>query len=179
MVQPGKRRRRLPSLYFGVRLIFADRDVSAVKRRLDRTVEILLESSDHPAFSLHACEIDGRRGLYARDVYNRSAYRMKLVRLGLRFAEDPYAILTERRTFKCEDWGEFSPSFMIFGYVDENPQKVLRTKGAMLPITAIDLRVGHITPAQLHLLIESLNTIEAVSAADPGALIAALKEPKE
>jgi hypothetical protein len=175
VLRAGTRTRRLPALYFGQRLIFADRDVAAVIRRLQKTVTVLLDSRDRPAFSLHACEIDGRRGLYARDVFNRSPYRRRLMRLGMKFAADPYTTLTERATFACDDWGEFSPDFMIFGYEDKDPKKVVTTRGAMLPITAIDLRVGDVTQSDLHLLIESFRSIEALSAKDSEALVAALR----
>jgi hypothetical protein len=175
----GNKVRRLPALYFGQRLIFADRDIPAVVQRLQKAVSVVLASRDRPAFSLHACEIDGRRGLYARDVFNRSPYRRRLMRLGMRFASDPYTTLTERGSFACDDWGEFSPEFMIFGYEDEDPSKVVTTRGAMLPITAIDHRIGPVTQSQLHLLIESFRSIEAVSAKDSEALVAALRSTSD
>jgi hypothetical protein len=176
VVQESRRPRRLPALYFGTGLLFADREVEAVVKRARRTVSALLASQNEATFSLHAFEIDGRRGLYARDVFNRSPYRRRLMRLGVVFADDPYTTLTPRGTFKCEDWGEFTPDFMVFGYEDEDPSQVLVTKGAMVPMTAIDLRIGPVTPEQLHLLIDALRSTEALSAGDSQALVAALRK---
>jgi hypothetical protein len=96
------------------------------------------------------------------------------MRLGMVFAEDPYTTLTERGTFECDDWGEFTPAFMVFGYEDDDPAQVLVTTGAMLPMTAIDLRIGRVTPEQLHLLVDSLRSIKAWSAGDSEALVTAL-----
>lgn len=176
VVQESRKPRRLPALYFGTLLLFADREVEAVVKRAQRTISALLGSQNEATFSLHAFEIDGRRGLYARDVFNRSPYRRRLMRLGVVFADDPYTRLTPRGTFKCDDWGEFTPDFMVFGYEDEDPAQVLVTKGAMVPMTAIDLRIGRVTPEQLHLLIDALHSTEALSAGDSKALVTALRK---
>ena len=172
---PGQRTRRLPTLYLGSAPLFADRDQSAVLERMRMTIETVIESERRPAYVVHPCELGDRRGLYARDTFSRSPYRRRLARAGMRFAEDPYVKSTADGRFVCDDWGKFSPTFMVLGYDHEDPAELEVTTGAILPITMIDHRIGGITTTHLQSLISGLAGVQGYSAGDAQVVATALE----
>ena len=171
----GQRTRRLPTLYLGSTPLFADRDQSVVVERMRMTIETVIESGRRPAYLVQPCELGERRGLYARDTFSRSPYRRRLARAGMHFTEDPYVKSSEDGSFICDDWGEFSPTFMVLGYDHEDPSELEVTTGAILPITMIDRRIGEITTVHLQSLISGLAGVEGVSAGDAGVVASALR----
>jgi len=155
--------------------LFADRDASVVLKRLRRTIENVIESERRPAYLVQPCQLGDRRGLYARDTFSRSPYRRNLARAGMRFTEDPYVKSLEDGSFVCDDWGKFSPTFMVLGYEHEDPAKLEVTTGAILPLTMIDRRIGGITTSHLQSLISGLAGVEGYSAGDAQVVATALQ----
>ncbi len=155
--------------------MFADRDASVVLKRLRRTIENVIESERRPAYLVQPCQLGDRRGLYARDTFSRSPYRRRLARAGMRFTEDPYVKSSEDGSFVCDDWGKFSPTFMVLGYEHEDPSELEVTRGAILPVTMIDRRIGGITTTHLHSLISGLAGVEGYSAGDAQVVATALR----
>ena len=171
----GQKTRRLPTLYLRGAPLFAHRDQSMVVERMRMTIETVIESERRPAYVVQPCEVGGRRGLYARDTFSRSPYRRRLARAGMRFTEDPYVKSTEDGSFVCDDWGKFSPSFMVLGYDHEDPAELEVTTGAILPVTMIERRIGGITTAHLRSLISGLAGVEGYSAGDARVVATALR----
>ncbi|MFN2489077.1 MAG: hypothetical protein ABR529_04965 [Actinomycetota bacterium] len=169
-----KRIRRLPQLFLGETLIFADRDLAQVGQMASRVVEALAHGDTSATYRLHGCEFEGRRGLYGHDFYNRSLFRNKLKRAGFSFASDPYVIFTERGTFENRDWGEFSPDFVILANGEED--EVVETSGAFLSFILSDYRLGLPERPELRRLIDALSGITAVDSVDPALLVEALRK---
>ena len=171
----GQRTRRLPTLYLGSAPLFADRDQSVVLERMRMTVETVIESERRPAYVVQPCELGDRRGLYARDTFSRSPYRRRLARAGMLFTDDPYVKSSEDGSFVCDDWGRFSPTFMVLGYDHEDPAELEVTTGAILPITMIERRIGGITTSHLQSLISGLAGVAGYSAGDARVVATALQ----
>src|SRR5688500_3190654 len=109
---------------------------------------------------MHACEMQGKRGLYARDMSGRSVFRRKLVRTGLKFAADPYVTFNEGK-FACRDWGEFSPQFMIAGFGDEDdPTRLLHPPGGETLFDVARARFGAPGPAEFRQLAKCLQELD-------------------
>ena len=177
--EPGTTRpakgRRFPTLYLGRAPIFAQRELSALERDLDLTLQAILESRTQPIYWLHACRIDGHDCLYGGEAYNRSAYRRKLARRGLEFAEEPYVRLTERGTFACADWGELTPGVVILQVSGGEPEDIVETSGAILLGILSQARLGALGPAELRHLVRATAGVTGTSAGDAGALLEHIK----
>jgi hypothetical protein len=162
--------RKLPSLYIDRTQLFSDRDMTTIGRRLVRTVEAIEESPNGQMYGIQGCKIGGRTGLYAREVYNRSAFRIKLTRIGGEFSADPYVRLTEQATFSNRDWGEFEPDFVLLSW--KNPDSgVRRIAGAMVPFTLSGFSFGRLLPEDLARLTQACQSMQAFGTADPEALL--------
>ena len=173
--EPGTARppkgRRLPTLYLGRAPIFAQRELSALERDLELTLQAILESRRQPIYWLHACRIDGCTFLYGGDTYNRSAYRRRLARRGVEFAEEPYVRLTERGTFSCPSWGELRLDFVILGTSGGEPREIVEVSGALLLGILSPSRLGALTSSELRHLVRAAKTMRGASALDAGAIV--------
>ena len=166
--------RRLPGFYFGRAQLFAHRDRDAVVTALRRTVAGAVASRRTPTYLLHACEIDGRAGLYGRDPFNRAPFRASLQRLGMRFAPDNFVTFDESGVFNAADWGPFTPDFVIMGGWGADEAEVVVSEGALLLFTLTTFRLGPPTPAELHALAGLVGSIRAVASQRSEALVRAI-----
>jgi hypothetical protein len=144
--------RKLPSLYFGRAQIHGGRDLAGMRERLQRTIEVAQLHRTQAIYALHACEFEGARGLYARDLYSRSSFRVRISRLGMKFADDPYVRLLDNGTFQCDDWGEFAPTFSILLSDWNDAAETRRVEGALVAFSLASYRFGLVEPAELPLL---------------------------
>lgn len=172
---PGKKLRRLPTLYVRSAPVFADRDVAAVVESLHRTIEVVRSAQTRPTYALQACRLDGKTGLYGADVYNRSAFRRRLARFGMDFSEDPYVELGPNHRFRSQDWGDFDPRFFIVGVGTPEQEAVVEMPGAMVLVLLSNSRFGELTPAELHVLAGIFSSLRGVGCRDAGTLIQHLR----
>lgn len=177
--EPGTRRpakgRRLPTLYLGKAPIFAQRELPTLERDLELTLEAILESRKQPIYWLHACRIEGHDCLYGGDVYNRSAFRRKLARIGMEFSSDPFVRLTERGTFACSDWGELTPGVVILKVSGGEPEEIVEMSRAILLGILAQARLGALGTAELSHLVRACAGVTGTGAGDPGALVEHIK----
>ncbi|HVM35199.1 MAG TPA: hypothetical protein VM784_07645 [Actinomycetota bacterium] len=164
----SKKLRRLPTLYFKKAPVFTGRDDIEVVRMTTSVAQTVMRSVTSPTYLVTACEIHRRLGLYARDVHNRSSYRLKLARVGGRFSENPFVTFAGKGTFECHEWGAFSPEFVVLGL--PAPDDVVRTTGALLVFLIATRRIRKLSSSELHELVGALGTLEALSADDPELL---------
>ncbi len=170
-----KKVRNLPCVYVNTTQVYAHRDVEVARTKLRETVDVFVRSGDTPAYMLTACEIDGRSGLYGTDFYNRSPYRLKLKRLGMRFSDHPFVFFDGDRTFRADDLGTFTPSFVAMGRNTANPPGAVETAGALLLYQLAFYRIADIGAAELSALARLLPEVDALSATEPEDLVAALR----
>ncbi|HYO60306.1 MAG TPA: hypothetical protein VEU29_00225 [Actinomycetota bacterium] len=174
---PAKRTRSLPSVYHANAQIYADRDVDKARSRLARTIDVVLHSKEQPAYLVAACRVDGRQGLYARDVYNREAFRLRAVRAGLEISDDPYVRMTPAGEFECEGWEPFRPEFVVVksirGPRGREAENV--NKGAFLTFLFGILRVGDMGMMELHHLVSTIKDADVVDDDDPHELVETLR----
>jgi hypothetical protein len=169
--------KKLPSLYVNTTQLFASRDPSAVHRKLLRTVNAFMSSAERSVYMLTACEIEGRRGLFGSDFFNRSVYRQKLKRQGMTFSDDPFVEFHEDGTFDSEDRDRFRPEFLALPRRSDNPAGVIRTSGALLVHRLAFYRIADVEAEELSRLVSLASTLEAMMATDPLDLAAALTAP--
>lgn len=174
---PAKKTRTLPSVYHANAQIFSDRDVDKARARLVRTIDAVLRSKERPAYLVAACAVDGRRGLYARDVFNREAFRLRAIRAGLEVSDDPYVTMTASGEFECEGWEPFRPEFVVAkslrGPRGREAENV--NKGAFLTFLFGILRVGDMGMVELHHLASTIKNAEVVVDDDPEELVETLR----
>ena len=177
--EPGTTRpakgRRLPTLYLGKAPIFAQRELSALERDLDLTLQAILESRRQPIYWLHACRIDGHTCLYGGEAYNRSAFRRKLARSGMEFSSEPFVRLTEGGKFASSDWGELTPGVVILQVSGGEPEDIVETSGAFLLGILSQARLGALGTAELHHLVRATAGVTGTSAGDANALVEHIK----
>jgi hypothetical protein len=161
--------RRLPTLYFRTSPVFAHRQLTAVWERLERTLVALEVADRHPTYVMNACEIAGRRGLYARDLFSRSTYRRRLERRGMTFAHDPW-VRFRGKEFECDDWGLFDPEFVILLSDLGDPKAIAQIHGGRVPFSISTYRLGLLKPEELRQLVKVLGSIDAVGSDDPSAV---------
>jgi hypothetical protein len=173
---PGKKTRALPSLHHGRTQVFVHRDLAALGARLNRALEVIGAASEDAAYFVASCRIGDKPGLYLRDLFNRSSYRLHLSRLGVEFAEDPYTRLMASGLFDCRDWGEFEPQFVIAGGpypADEN--EVIDRGGGLAPFTFGILRVGQITSPEIAHLSALVRRVPVLASRSPQAVMRLLQ----
>jgi hypothetical protein len=163
--------KRLPTVYLGNSPVFADRNLDSIRERVERSVEAMVAAPRKRPYLLQPCRLEERMGLYWRDIYNRSAYRSKLVRLGVTFSEDPYPRFTEEGAFKCEDWGAFIPDFAILAVDSTDPDGVEVIGGGLLVFGAATGRFGHASAEELGQLARMLRGVVAVSSDSPASVV--------
>ncbi len=159
--------RRLPSLYFGRAQVFAHRDVSGVMERLSGFASAIEELPAKETYLVQACEIHGRRGIYARDLFNRTPFRRKLARHGLRFAEAP-VVTTGPSGFECDDWGPFDPAFALVYTPDEGA--VVPVSAARLAATLATFHLGGLEASEFSRLVSACRKLDAFGGDDPAAV---------
>lgn len=159
--------RRLPSLYFGRAQVFAHRDVTEVMRRLSRYASAVAQLPSKPTYLVQACEIDSKRGIYARDLFNRNPFRRKLSRHGLAFADSP-VVTTGPSGFECTDWGPFDPQFALVYTPEESA--VVPVSGARLAASLATFHLGGLQPAEFARLVAACRDVPAFGGHDPGAV---------
>lgn len=170
----GGRVTKLPSFYVNTSQTYGHRDVAVVQRRLARAVEAFRRSADRSTYMLTACEIAGRRGLYGTDFFNRSAYRRKLERLGMRFSDDPFVVFGEDGTFRSDDFEPFEATFLTLGRRSSSPPGVVPMEGAFLVYQLTYYRIADVHAEELARLVHLAGSLDALSATDPSDLAAAL-----
>lgn len=164
-------------MYHGNAQLYADRDLEKVRSRLVRTIDAVLHAEETPAYLMTACRIDGRPGLFARDVYNRAPFRIQVTRAGLELSDDTYVRMTPDGAFECEGWAPFHPEYIAVknlpgprGRESENVNK-----GALLAFLFGILRVGDVGMVELHRLTSTIRTAHVVAEDDPEQLVATLR----
>lgn len=164
-------------MYHGNAQLYADRDVDRVRSRLVRTIDAVLHAEERPAYLAAACRVDGRTGLFARDVYNRAPFRMRAIRAGLELSDDTYIRMTPDGEFEAEGWAPFRPEFIVAknlpgprGREHENVNK-----GALLAFLFGVLRVGDMGMKELHHVVSTIKDAEIVDEEDPVQLVARLR----
>jgi hypothetical protein len=170
------RTRALPTLFHGRTQVFADRSVEAIRPRIERTLEVIEAQDAEAAYIANAIRIGDRYGLYTRDSFNRSSFRVHLKRLGVEFADDPYVVLNPDGTFRCRDWGHFAPEFMVAGGPYKGDEETVEDRrGGLAPFMFGVLRIGQITAPELALLSRFVRRSAVLSSRSPGAIVETLK----
>lgn len=157
--------------------LFADRDVTKAQHRLVQTIEAVLHSKERPAYLVAACRVDGRKGLYARDVFNREPFRLQAIRAGLEIADDPYVRMTPSGDFECEGWEPFRPEYVVVTSIrgPRGREAENINKGAFLTFLFGILRVGDMGMVELHHLVSTIKGAEVVDLDDPEQLVETLR----
>lgn len=171
-----ERVKKLPSYFVNSAQVFAHRDAAAVRAQLDVALDAFRRSHERATYMLTACEIGDRRGLYGTDFFNRTPYRLKLKRLGMRFSDHPFVFFDGDGTFHAEEAGTFSPSFVTLG-PPAGVEGAVETTGAPLLYYFASYRLADIGADELSALARLLPKVDALSAAEPEDLVAALGVP--
>ncbi|MDQ3952628.1 MAG: hypothetical protein M3279_06665 [Actinomycetota bacterium] len=166
--------KKLPSLYVNTVQTFAARDLSLVRAKLDRTVEVFRSSARTPTYMLTACEIGGRRGLFGTDFFNRSIYRRKLERLGMTFSDDLFVMMGEDGSFYAADREPFVPEFVTLQKTSPPQPGAARVTGGYLVYLLTYYRIADIDADELSRLVALAGGIEALRANEPADLAGAL-----
>lgn len=167
--------RPLPRLYLSTLPIFAARDVGAVQDSLRSLVlGVSRAATGDPLYLLVACELAGRRGIYAGNVFNRSKYLRALTRIGANLSSGPYLRLRSDSSFETEDGGAFRPSFILLGEGGVD-QEVSRLRDGQLLFRIASRRLGVLGTEELGVLARTLEGLEAVGANDPSVALATLR----
>jgi hypothetical protein len=172
----GGKVKKLPSFYVNTSQLYAHRDLSVVRRKLDRAIEAF-DLDRGGAYMLTACEIGGRKGLYGTDFFNRSTYRQKLKRLGMRFSDDPFVVFGEDSKFHSEDFEPFDATFLTLPQRSDVPPGVVPLGGALLVYQLTFYRIADLDPEELSRLVTLAPSLDAMSATDPADLVEALARP--
>lgn len=165
------RTRRLPTLYLGLQPLYADRRPEVLVARAQKMLEVARESSRRSIYLMRACQLDGRPGVYAADLFTRSNYVRKLEKRGLEFDGENFVELTSRGTFRSEQLGEFRPSFTVSGSAPVGPDTVEVKSTARTAMTMAAYRLGPMPPEELRRLISALEKAETVTAGPPAWVI--------
>lgn len=170
------RTRALPMLHHGRANVFADRRVENLGARVNRALEALATRDEVATFQATACRLGDAYGLYARDLFNRSSFRIYMRRLGVEFSDDPYIELTSTGRLKCNDWGEFDPEFVVGGgpYPKEE-EEVEERRGGLTPFMLGVLKFGPMKPDELALLTRIIRAAPVLVSRSPSSIVDTLK----
>ena len=123
---------------------------------------------------LTACEVGGRKGLYGTDLFNRSAYRNKMKRLGMRFSDDPFVTFDGTEVFSSDDFDPFVPEFLTLPLRSNRPEGVIEVRGAYLVHQISFYRLADLPVEELRAIVRLAGRIDAYSATEPEDLKSAL-----
>lgn len=166
--------KKLPSLYVNSIQVYAARELSLVQEKLRRAVGAFRSSAGTPTYMLTACEIGGRRGLFGTDFFNRSIYRQKLKRLGMRFSDDLFVMMNPDGTFYAEDREPFDPEFITLQKTSPPQPGVTRVTGGFLVYLLSYYRIADIGADELSRLVALARKVDAMRASEPADLADAL-----
>ena len=172
--EPHGKIRKIPTLYFGNAPVFADRDVAAVGERFHVMVDAVARYRDNSIYAVNGCEFNGRRGLYCRDLFNRSTFRLRARPLGLRFADDPHVQLAQGSSFRNSDYGVFEPEFIV--YQTEFSDELTRKKGGLLLWIVSTYRLGIPPSDEVGRLGSIIGALEAVGGGNPSEVTEVLEQ---
>lgn len=165
----GRRPRRLPILYMNNNPVFAARSVDDVVERTEIAMRTALQAKDRATYVMHACRVGGQVGLYARDLYNRSSFRSKMIRYGAEFSEDFYVHFLSDGRFEVADWGAFAASFLLMnGEPDEDVDQVW---SASVLFSIVGLRMGLPGPEEFSRLVSTVRDIPVLLVREPAQLV--------
>ncbi|MDQ3987252.1 MAG: hypothetical protein M3280_12250 [Actinomycetota bacterium] len=162
-------------MYVGNQPLYADRRPESVVERLHKWVEVIRSHKDEAFYLLQPCRLEGRIGVYAREIFNRSSYIRKLNRSGMEFSGENHVRLTGRGTFESAAWGEFKPSFIIWLDELDDPRQVVVKSQALSSALLGPYRIGQMPAAELKSLIDATRTAPMVSAGEPTAVVEHLR----
>jgi len=134
---------------------------------------MLLAARAAPSYVLAPCEYKGTRGLYGKDVFNRSSLRRRLERGGLRFSGDPFVTIEDGRV-RSNRWGDFDPSFVILPDLPVDGEAVTRPRGAWLVFELSTFHLGRTDARTLAGLVTFADRTAALGAADDVAILSEL-----
>jgi hypothetical protein len=166
--------RELPTFFFGMARVYADRNLDKVTQRLVTTYHDVSRAPRVPTFQINACRVGDRYGLYLGDFFNRSAARVRLRRQGMEFADTPFVRFNDDDTFECEDWGSFPISFLALTGKTDAPTELVRPSRGYLLLSFASLRLGDTRRPELARLANVIRGLDAVGAADAATLVAEL-----
>jgi hypothetical protein len=166
---PG-RVRRLPILYLGTAPLFGGRELGEILARLGETAVVVQESYRTATYALVACHLHDRPGIYASDLYNRSAERRAWSRYGVSFHERPFVRLDPEGRFHARGWPPFVPEFLILGNRSDESNGPTR---AQLLLLLAALRLGPPTPRELHVLNRTLERLAILQDVQASSVIEA------
>lgn len=148
----GSGPRRLPSLYMGATLFFADRRLERVADQFRLITSFARRSMKEAVYTLQAVRIGDAYGLYARDFFNRSVYRRRLQRQGAELSASP-VVLFEEGSFSTPDWGAFEADFAVFGDHSPDDPTPYTLKPGEVAFALMTYRIGQPSPQELtHML---------------------------
>lgn len=175
--EPRPGRRRLATLYWNAAPLFASRETRAVVTMLNDVLALSSRARYARIYWLNPCEIDGRKGIYVRDLFNRSPYRMRLQRHGVRFSATPWVEFEDSDVFRSREWDVFRPEFAIVNaYSDDDPSLVVAPPDAMTVFQLLSRRVGDISLGELKEMPKIVSNLSVVGSGDPGAVVGDLRE---
>jgi hypothetical protein len=168
--------RPLPRLYLSTAPIFAARDIDSVQVSLRNLVLAITKAATRePVYLLHGCELDGHKGIYAGNPFNRSKYLRTLAQLGVNLTPHPYLRLTPEGGFQPADRGRFQPSFILLGDSGKEDGVFLERGGKLLYRIA-SRRLGVLGKEELGALARTIEGLDGVGADDPRDAVAALQQ---
>lgn len=93
----------------------------------------------------------------------------------MEFTEDPFVTFTESSRFRCRDWGEFEPTFVITaGYDNDDLDKIIESTHALLAFQLTTFRMGGIGPEELRRLVAACHGVQSAAAKNPEAVVSRL-----
>jgi hypothetical protein len=172
-----RRARRLPTLFLGRSEFVVARDAHIVVDAAADAIAKIRKADSTATYAITPIEYDGIKGLYSKDLLNRSRFRFKLQQAGVKFAEDRFVSFLDDGSFACDSWGAFEPRFVIPSEHDlREPSQPVRVPLGILVFTTSSFRVGMIGPQELHRLVAALQTVHALGGQDAGRLVGALAQ---
>lgn len=172
--------RRMPTVYLGPAPVYAERDVAMARNRLLWMVDTIVAARHEPVYTMTPCRLNGRVGLYARDLLNRSPDRMRLARRGFAFTEPPWVRLTARGTLRGAS-EEIDPSFLILrgeagsgARAGTEEDAGVRVRPGLALFAMLTTRLWAPAPAELAALRRIAERVGAVRSADPETLVRVL-----
>jgi hypothetical protein len=120
---------------------------------------VVQESYRTATYALVGCRLRDRLGIYASDLYNRSAERRKWSRNGVSFCERPFVRLDLEGRFRVLGWPPFVPEFLILGNGSAESDRPTR---AQLLLLLAALRLGPPASRELHVLNRTLEQVPAL-----------------